>query len=1131
MPEDKNVADGDRIKELLAQLRATMDLDEASSAPEAEETSDESGYAATLDELLAGEEENEAALPHELNWEAENEAEEAENTEEISETTEEYEDEEAEEVFEEAILSTAEEKHAIENEKGNKTGDQVADILSSFFTIDTSGRHGQVTISDAFLDEQDAETETVEAEGAEEGDVSPDEAKAEEEELLFRPGEGVALSFDEKVDIVSPSAILLPPPEEEEEAQSFVSEGRFESDEKQAVEENDEDEEPFSVLPIIENNTISFADRVSLPAWGEVSTEETDGETQGALAEQEANLPAETPVINEVAEEATVALHTEEDMEELGEETLSAQGTSFAMDVDADALAVEETAASLEEETVALEDGSSPPDDIGTSGSVSLSEEPLPYLPNDSAGRSMVFELVEAENDEEEAILAPTPILDPPAAPVTQSDAQAVCEAENLPTDEPTAEEDCAKASQEAQEETAHHSPRIQLAPPAYRANREKEKTAEKDKNDQGDEDSEDFMSGIPGVMRHFLEDFPFGRTNRVQSVAKDGTVKSAPETKSVKKKKKKKHFFVEEEREYCDLADSELVRDRLQKDLHTTRMRFVVVSVFALLLLVLENLPFFLDRDLLDVNKTGYAEAFLLFGAALAAYPCLHMGACGIKHRFFLPETILLVQWVLSFLYAFSFAALEIAVPHFSFVCVLGLGVSLFFHMIWRENRLTCFEQLNVTGDKLVFSPVPKKAMKVERRAMGRGAEGDALNMYRVRKTAFVDDFSYRTSIVCEDTVSNFVSLLVFLVATVIAFAITLALTKDIGKGFGAFALALAVVPPVAMCAIHVYPMNRALRVAGAGSTILGEETVQEAVSLDAVAFEDIEAIAAKDVNVTFVRIYENPTFVLSCLNAVFRTVGGPLAGYFASADQTKDAMQRTVKLEEAASGGFTAIVDGMQFHIGIGEYMERKKTLPTFDAKDAKAQSERQAVLYVAMNGNVCAKFYIRYRVSPAFERNVRRLSKLGITSLMRTYDPCLSDGFLAKISSLKEEKVRVINKTPEQRADFAAAHAQGGIVTSGHSGKLLQLLFLCFGVNRATSAGRIYKLALFGIGAVLAVVSACFGGLWGLPSAVVALYQILWLFLNVMYVRCRIRIPKTTEGKRNETSRSLRSPKGGH
>ena len=54
MAEDKNKTDSDRIKELLAQLRATMDLEEVSPAPtEVEETPAEEGYETTLEELLS----------------------------------------------------------------------------------------------------------------------------------------------------------------------------------------------------------------------------------------------------------------------------------------------------------------------------------------------------------------------------------------------------------------------------------------------------------------------------------------------------------------------------------------------------------------------------------------------------------------------------------------------------------------------------------------------------------------------------------------------------------------------------------------------------------------------------------------------------------------------------------------------------------------------------------------------------------------------------------------------------------------------------------------------------------------------------------------------------------------------
>lgn len=1154
MAEDKNKTDSDRIKELLAQLRATMNLEEdvTANVPE-DETEPEEGYEATAEELLFSENASDVS---------------SEQAETIKPKTQEEQalgEELSEEVREETPASVG---HGSRDK--NATADQVAAVLSSFVVAD----EGETTMPDTPAEqESDEDNKADETEAAapvldtEEDTEQEDEAKdtenAEDTEdtAIFFVDNSAVTSFDDKIRLSASAAFSLPKAEAEEE-ETVVSAGEFVPElDEETMEDSSEDGEAEELLPVLLGKTLAgvdFARRVSLASWG---AENGDGTDEGVDETTDENLNESTAEsaneqFDETAETVAEVVDGEEDRasaeaEEIGmcEELVTtedaapdeAETDALMEDIAADVLndetrplpllaVCDEEAGDSEDGALPCGDDSSPPDFGAFVADEGLSVDPFPYrAEHDEEAKTMVFERVEGDGEDETPAPAPLPVEETPVAPSFAEESNEVPLADEVDSAE--------KTQVSAEDESERHSPRIQLAPLAYRANKEEEK--EEKPTERDGEETEDYLNSIPGVMRHLLGDYPFGRANRVQNAhgtrkEKMSEEETPPSQKAKPKKKKRRRFFAEEEeREYCDTADSNLIRERLQNDLNNTRARFVIISVFALLLLVLENyafVPFFSDRLLLTAEKVGYAETFLLFGVALAAAPCLYMGACGLFYRRILPETVLLVQWLLSFSYALVFAILELEVPHFAFGAALSLCVCLFFRMIGRENRVSCFRHLTTAGDKLILSPTEKKAMQAEINALGRSLDDAPPAMYRVRKTAFVDEFSYRTATVCEDSIINFVILLLYLVSQAASFFIGFFLSGDVIQGFSSLALALAVVPPVAMCATHIYPMARALRAAGNDSTILGEDTVNEAVALDAIAFEDIEAIPTKDVNVTFVQIYENPIFVLSCLNAIFRTIGGPLAGYFSAADQTKEAAKRKVVLTEAVSGGFSVTVDGANVCVGDGEYMERKNTIPVFDAKDAKAESENQNVLYVAMEGKVCAKFYIRYHVSAAFEKNVRRLSRLGITALVRTYDPCLSDRTLLRISSLADQKIHVVNKTPSQRADFAASHAPGGIVTSGHSGKLLQLLFLCFGTRRTIVAGSVMKLILTALGLIGAVTASMLGLFRVMPSAIVALYHIVWLFLSVMYVRCRIYTPKLTEGKRNESSKNIRHSKGG-
>ena len=295
MADDKHLTDGDRIKELLAQLRATMDLEEETSETETEQAPQEDGYAIALEELLSIEGEDEAESSAE---EAPQEDEEAPvETDEVADVEEK--NEEADELPEHEP-----------DEKEEATETSVSDILSSFFTIDEKDRHGQVSIADSFLDVGAEESDSFEEEERVEEDAfaladahdeplaeetkeeEQGEEKEEEAELLFRPDDDVSLTFEEKIDVVSPSALSLPANEdwdEEEETADVVLEGGFVAPSKE--EEREEEESPLvSLLP---GGKLSFSTRVSLPSWGE-ETEENTEEIEKAEETEEVPFAIET---------------------------------------------------------------------------------------------------------------------------------------------------------------------------------------------------------------------------------------------------------------------------------------------------------------------------------------------------------------------------------------------------------------------------------------------------------------------------------------------------------------------------------------------------------------------------------------------------------------------------------------------------------------------------------------------------------------------------------------------------------------------------------------------------------------------------------------------------------------------
>lgn len=710
------------------------------------------------------------------------------------------------------------------------------------------------------------------------------------------------------------------------------------------------------------------------------------------------------------------------------------------------------------------------------------------------------------------------PIEAPPEVPPTES-----VEPTSEPASDPASEQPMParvriRVADPALRDTARDartnapSGRILLAPRAYRMDDD----YVRDPKHAEREEEEDYMGELPEAIRDHLVGSPLGHPNR----ARKDRGKGAPAAKPKKKKKKLSKEFPEElEGKSINDFATDTIRHQLEQEMHQTRLRLLVIATLAVLLLFLENITFipFVPENFVDSQTAGVLNAILLLSISLAAWPRMYAGVRGLFIGRVLPETVLLLETAVAFVYAVIFGVLGKDVVYFSSVPALGIAILYCFRTLHSETRRRSFEKLVVAGEKLVLSPVEN-----ERVTEALGATDDRrFGIYRVRKAAAVDGFSERSSRIVEDERINFVLLFASLGVGVAAFLITFFTIRSITLAIGAaiFACFFAL-PVLMMCSAHVYPMHRTDCAAGEDSAVVGEVTVEEATKTRAIAFEDVEAAPSAGVKLSGVRVYcDDPTTVFRYLTALYNHIGGPLCGRFSGMYVNRNAASTAlVELVDATKDGVSAAIDGAEILVGNGQYMTTFGIVPAYDAADERVLPDGKCgVLYVAVNGMICMKFYIEHTISPEFEHNVKRLYRRHIVAILRTYDPNFNDKTISNFPSLRDSSVHVISKKKEERADFYAERAKSGIVTSsGTTVKLLSLLLLTFRTRRALRFGRVYKIVAAVLGGAFSILLAALGLCGFIPSVCIALYQLVVLGVFMLYIRLSIKRPDITKEK---------------
>ncbi len=563
---------------------------------------------------------------------------------------------------------------------------------------------------------------------------------------------------------------------------------------------------------------------------------------------------------------------------------------------------------------------------------------------------------------------------------------------------------------------------------------------------------------------------------------------------------------------EYTSRNQMSLFQQKFESELSFLALRTGILSFLAVLMLVLENgLGWGLPMERLFVVPISMAALHLLlvFFALLCCIPLFAYAWRQLFARRLVAESFAAIGLLLALLYdailCFSLIPQSGALTSVADLRLFGLlpVTAALLSTVVEFNKvksdLAAFRLVSASGDKLACAVSSGGATKAESAAIVDLEEGVETRIVSVKKTGFTTGFFHRISRNCEDEQKNMWLLPTAGVAALLVAIVTGVLERDVLAAIYAFCVTLALALPACTLVLHKIPVSLLFRMAEKNScAVAGEVSALEYSDTGAFAFEDVEAFPARNVRVQRIKLYNDSALdhVLYQVSGVFSAVGGPLDGVFRSST-AELGLSSDVRLLQVADGGIIASVDGRRVCVGCGDFMLKKHVRMYYDAEDEQNLAAGKAcIMYAAEEGQLCAKFYIRYRMDEAFERDVERLSANGIRTLIRTYDPNIREALIKKVSYTGRFGIRVVKKTIEQQNDFAAAQLNSGIITSRSVREILCVLLACRRTCRLTSYSEAGGLVLGCLGMLLSIVLATLGVLTATPSLLLCLYQLFWV-----------------------------------
>lgn len=171
-----------------------------------------------------------------------------------------------------------------------------------------------------------------------------------------------------------------------------------------------------------------------------------------------------------------------------------------------------------------------------------------------------------------------------------------------------------------------------------------------------------------------------------------------------------------------------------------------------------------------------------------------------------------------------------------------------------------------------------------------------------------------------------------------------------------------------------------------------------------------------------------------------------------------------------------------------------------------EQKYSRKGRKVLYLAAAGKLAAMFVVSYSADVTLKRSLKRLEKSGITVLVRSADPFISDESIAQLFSLPDGFIRVMNSSNarafEKYSDMCVEKSPAYAIHNGTAQGLVSVM--CAAENLEDTKKLLSVLITFGcaMGFAITAMLGFIDGLSQLEAVNIVVFQLAWcIFVEIV------------------------------
>ena len=300
----------------------------------------------------------------------------------------------------------------------------------------------------------------------------------------------------------------------------------------------------------------------------------------------------------------------------------------------------------------------------------------------------------------------------------------------------------------------------------------------------------------------------------------------------------------------------------------------------------------------------------------------------------------------------------------------------------------------------------------------------------------------------------------------------------------------------PLGILGAYTLPMLKVTKaMLGKNAALIGQATVDKYVNTRFVTFDEEDLFPS--IKTTHIDLKPSGNHDISAVlrktGKLFSAIGGPMKKLVEIPDASDGD---DVIIKDIFDDGVSATVESSEMLVGSARFLEINGVDPTAtsDYRDADGNNE---VLYVAINGSLAARYYIKYLPDPDFVKAVNKLGDKRIAVGIKTCNPGINSNIILRRCPEMKYKIYAI-KSGYDSADELESHrvlTDGDLISVKKSVFLAYPLLACLALKKYYKSDAVFRWVSAAVGALVALCIALAGRGLDINSLGIAIYQLLW------------------------------------